>query len=361
MRTKLLSILFLSLFAVSSFADEILRVGVIQSTTGIAAEDGKTVVQALQLAAKDINEGQARIELLIEDDASIPRNTVSSYQKLKAKGVEVFLAATWDFTANSLFPLVGKERKILFNTSIFPEALFLEQSLGYGFANGLTVRGEARSFEKYLDKNRTKSIAIIYANNTWGEVQRAEYRRVADSRNLSVLLEQSSVAFDRNEWRELLPRLKSLKPDIIALLLNKNDIDVFIRRATELGLDAKYFASKNLYDALRMTKYKRQYEGVCFTYPSLALKKNKEFFERYSKAFGEEPRINADTSYDGLWILAKAHRLASEKGISMKQALMETQHQGLSHHYIFDSEDSFRVDATSLNCIKQGEILTLDG
>ena len=55
--------------------DRPFRVGVIQSLSGLAAEDGKTVVQALTFAAEKIRSepGSPGIELLIEDDQTIPR------------------------------------------------------------------------------------------------------------------------------------------------------------------------------------------------------------------------------------------------------------------------------------------------
>ncbi|MCB0332816.1 MAG: ABC transporter substrate-binding protein [Bdellovibrionales bacterium] len=60
-------------------AQESLRVGVIQSLSGIAAEDGKTVVQALELAQEELERRGVQIELVVEDDQTIPKNTVSSY------------------------------------------------------------------------------------------------------------------------------------------------------------------------------------------------------------------------------------------------------------------------------------------
>lgn len=49
----------------SPFAES-LKVGVVQSLTGIASADGTTVVQALRLAANDLKNSGVSVELLIE-------------------------------------------------------------------------------------------------------------------------------------------------------------------------------------------------------------------------------------------------------------------------------------------------------
>ena len=60
----------------------LVKIGVIQSLTGFAAEDGKTVVQSLQLAAEDINaRGSYHVQLLVEDDGTQTKNTVSAFEK----------------------------------------------------------------------------------------------------------------------------------------------------------------------------------------------------------------------------------------------------------------------------------------
>ena len=84
MKNRLSSTLFVLLFlsAVNFALAELprpMKVGVIQSLSGIAAEDGKTVVQALQLATEDLNKGNAlRVQLLVEDDQSVPKNGVTA-------------------------------------------------------------------------------------------------------------------------------------------------------------------------------------------------------------------------------------------------------------------------------------------
>ena len=138
-----------------------LRLGVVQSATGIAAEDGKTVLQALELAAEQLRAGGTEVELLIEDDQSTPKNSVSAYHSLRQRHVDAVIAATWDFTTNSLIPLIAKDRVVLFNTSVPAESVLIERSDGYAFVNAVSIDEEVEPFKRFLKEKKIKSLTVV--------------------------------------------------------------------------------------------------------------------------------------------------------------------------------------------------------
>ena len=329
-----------------------LRVGVIQSTSGIAAEDGKTVVQALQLANKHLGE---KIELLIEDDQTSAKNAVSSYNALKARGAEVIIGATWDFTTNALIPLAARDKIVLFNTSTLPEAISLNESDGFAFTNAVSTYEEAAPFSRFIRAKTNQSIVTVYANNSWGETQRKVYQKIAKDAGLKILGEYSSVAFDQNEWRNVLPTIKSKNPSFVLLLLNKNDLQIFLKRASELSFTPEIFASKNALDAFSATDNKSLYHGLCFTYPFEQLQRNNDFLSAYYQSFEEKPRIYADNSYDALFILSRAQEIADLRDISLREALQDVEIVGLVGSYRYSNEHSFSLGRASLMCVDKDE------
>ena len=358
LKVNCLFLLLLLTSSCQSLAEEdTLQIGVIQSLTGIAAEDGKTVVQALELAARKINSKHPnKIKLLVEDDQTDPKKTVSAYHRLRSQNVDAIIGATWDFTTNTLLPLVGRDKIVLFNTSTLPESLNLAQASGYAFINSISTYDEALPFKRFLTLNRVKSLVIVYANNSWGEVQQEIYEKIASDLSLAIVEKIASVEFDENEWRELLPRLKTKAPQLILLLLNKNDLEIFLKRLKEIGFNPGIFASKNAYDAVQSTKAINLYEGICFTYPFEQLKAQPKFIRDYTESFNEPPRIYADNTYDALSILDSAYRLSLEKRISLKKALMHIEYSGLVGSYQYSSKASFSVGRSSLVCITNGKV-----
>ncbi|RME60294.1 MAG: amino acid ABC transporter substrate-binding protein [Candidatus Dadabacteria bacterium] len=354
-------ILFIFLFVSNLYAEDVFRVGVIQSLTGIAAEDGKTVVQSLQLAAEHINSKYPNsIELFIEDDQSTPKNTLAAYYKLKSRKVEAIIGATWDFTTYVLIPQAAKDKIVLFNTSTLPESLNFSRSKGYLFSNAITTAEEAEPFKRFLVKYKPKSLVIVYANNLWGETQKKVYKEIAVKQNVKIEDEISSVSFEDNVWREVLPRIKSKNPSLILLLLNKNDIEIFLRRAKESSISALFFASKNAYDALSNSKQRSLYERLCFTYPYERLKRLAKFNKMYKDKFGELPRIYADNTYDALWLLYTAYKLKeSSRNISLREALKLVRYKGLVGIYRYSPKTSFSIGRSSLVCVKEGKVRSL--
>ena len=353
---KLLRLLTLTFLLLSgpALAEDKFTVGVIQSTTGIAAEDGNTVIQSLKLARQKLSKAGHNIELLIEDDQTIPKKTLAAYQSLKDRKIDALVAATWDFTTNTIMPLVDRDKLVVFNTSTLPESIHNTSDSGYFFINSFSAVAEAEPFRAFLKTGTNKSLSILYTNNAWGESQKVAYEKIAAEQGVQVRALHSSVSFDENDWRQIIPALKAAQPELLVLLLNKSDLEIFLRRANEVGLKTRYFASKNAFDALRLSKFKDLYEGLCFTYPYEQLRGQAEFVSEYKRLYGEEPRVYADSSYDALFILAEAFRKSKAEKISLKDALQKTSFTGLVGQYTFSPDTSFSRGAATLMCVRSG-------
>ena len=341
----------------SNKTGEIVKVGVIQALTGIAAEDGKTSVQALQLAAEDINSKGKRIELVVEDDQTEAKNTVSAFQKLKGEGVKVIIGATWSFTTNAIVQLAAQNGIVLINTSTIPECINLNEGNGFAFSNVMRTSEQARNFEDYIRRHNISDMVVVSVNNTWGESQRKIFLDVAERLKVKVLDSLASSSFDSNDWSTLIPRIRSKNTQLVLLLLNKNDLGVFIRKAKEQGLKTRIFASYHFYDTFKLTGSTDIFNGVCFPYPLERLQKESAFVARYKERYGEEPRIFADNSYDALFLIAKAAEVAAERKISLDDAIKQVELDGIVGRYHYSDENSLSIGSSSLICVADGKLV----
>lgn len=336
--------------------DSEFKLGVIASLSGIAQEDGKTIVQAAKLAAEDINSKDGtKIALVIEDDGTVSKNSITAFQKLEHLNVDAILGATWDFTTNPLMPLTARYKKVLISSSTLPESLNFNESGGYAFANGMSVFQEAKPFERWVRSKHLKKIVVIYANNNWGETQFKAYKEIAEKQALKIQAAYPSAGYDDNDWRLLIPKIKAASPDGIVLLLNKSDIEIFLRRASELNLGSLIFGSKNTFDAVLSTKSKQLYENICFTYPYEQMEGHVEFSKRYKAAYGEVPRIYADNAYDAVFILHAASMQAKDEGLTLERILKTREFSGLVGMYKYAESSSLGSGKASLVCLKDGE------
>lgn len=337
-------------------AKPVLKIGLIQSLTGIGAEDGKTALQAATLAAEDLNmNGTPQVTLLVEDDATDPKKTVTAFRKLMTEHVDLIVGATWSFTTNSIVPLAGQNKVSLLSTTTLPESIDFSPGAGFAYSDAIGLPAQEKAIRAFLTRIvPAKRVAVISVDNTWGEAQRRFYSELLQAAGVEIVDTVKSVSFDVNDWSAIIPRIKAKDADLVLLLLNKGDLDVFIRKAREQRLQTAFYASYHFYDTLKLSSFKDIFEGVCFPYPLERRSVQAEFIKRYQSRFGEEPRIFADSSYDALFLAAKAFETARSRKISLNDALRETDFEGLGGRYHYSPQSTFSTGECSLVCVRNG-------
>lgn len=349
-------LLFLLLWPGLLIAEEgPLKIGSIQSLTGIAAEFGNTALNGIRLAVAEINKDSQKIELLVEDDRSDAKNTVLAYKKLKNSGVEAILGPTWSFLTNSILPLAAKDQQIIFNTSTFPEALDLYLSGGYGFANAVSAKASAEPLNVFIKTTNFKNAAILHISNSYGLVWSNNSKTILAKNNIPVLFNSESVSYDENSWREIIPKIKSLNPELLLLLLNQNDIDILVRRLREINFPGKIFLSTNGYDAFLASPQKNLYNDICLSYPLKQLQSDSAFYKNYRSTYQQEPKFSADSSYDAVYLIYQAFRQSNQNRSSLLEALKNAEYQGSLGYYKYSEELSFSSASSSLVCINNSK------
>jgi branched-chain amino acid transport system substrate-binding protein len=345
----------LLLVAAPCAAESPIKIGVIQSLTGAAREDGQTVVRALQLAQEKINkEQEQKVELLIEDDGTQAKNTVSAFHKLTGQGVVAIIGPTWLHTLASVVPLSGASKVVMFNTSNFPEAIDFTGGQGYVFTNAYSLAEDTKTFRRYAQERKIKKLALIRNSTNWALLQVDYYRRIARELGVSVVSEYDAVDVENNDWRSILPKIKAAEPDTVVFFLGRDDAETFVLRASEINLPARLFGGSHTYDAWKRAEDKGPYEAVCLTYPLARLQSRREFLELFEKRYGEPPQLYADSSYDALFILYNALELAKRNKQQLKDVLVQEEFTGLFGKYRYSAEKSLACGGTSLNCVEKG-------
>ncbi len=334
-----------------TFADSLpLKIGLIQSLTGIAAEDGQTVLKAVRLAVEDINLTRTpKIELLIEDDCSDSTVSVNAFYKLQASKVNAIIGATWDYTTNAIIPLSERYKIPLLSTSTLPESLEIKENSKYIYTFGMSVTSEALAFKQYLSNRRIKTLAYIYTNNNWGVTQLSAYQQHSRSAKIKEVLNFAPNLNDQNEWNTLVSKIQRHKPEALVLILNQHDLSVLIKKLREQKNAAQIFASKNLFDAFQNAGNKKLFEKVCFNYPLKRLRANKILTQHFRDKYNSMPRIYTDSSYQAVIQL----NAAAEQALKLKTSLANRLNV-LENKMIHKNSDNWQgsENSSSLVCIE---------
>ena len=243
-------ITLLLIFAVSAMraSAEPFRLGVLQGLTGVAKEDGNTVLQAVQLAVDEINaQSPNSIELKVEDDRSTASQTLISYHWLKKNGVNAIIGPTWSSTTNALAPVAAQDHLVLLNTSTLPEALNFNRAFGYLFSNALSLEGELEPFERLIKTRRPKTLIVVHTSGPWGVMLADRTQNIARRYGTAIVQTYQVANADENQdLRDAVPALKIHRADMVALALGPADTDLFLRKAAEIGWRHSFSAPRIL-------------------------------------------------------------------------------------------------------------------
>ena len=334
-----------------------IKLGVIQSLTGPAEEDGQMIVKSLRIAADDLNaKGEVHASLLVEDDATLPKNAVTAFEKLKFAGVDAIVGPSWSFLVQSVAPFAVRSKLVVFNTSNMPEVLDFTQSNGFLFTNSFTLNSTAEPLRRYLAGRTFTRAAVVRTDTPWSNLHRQAFGKMLAERGITTVEDAVTAATSNNDFGEVLPRLKAQGVDLVLLLLSRDDSESLLKRASEIAYKPSYFASPHTFDAFNRTRSPELYEGLCLSYPYRQLHQDPAFVAKFKDRFNDEPRIYADSSYDAVFILADAVKNARASGRSLAEALRSASYDGIGGAYRYSPETSLAVGKSDLMCVKRGKL-----
>jgi len=333
-----------------------IRIGAIVSSTGIAANYGQNIRRGIELAAEKLKAQGVPLTVIFEDDGTDPKSTVAAFKKLELQKVDAVLGSSWAFTTNAAIPVAAAARIPLISTSNLPESLNLSEGGGYAFNIAWPITTEVAPFEKFLDRTKPKSAAILYDLTSWGQLQRRYYKAALDARGIRVLNETETAEKGANNWNSVVTKLRSLNPETVVLLLDPSDIGTVVKIARQQKLNSSFFGSISSYQIFNESAYKAVFNDLCFTYPYEQLRSNKEFYDSYKTKFGAEPESCADTSYDAVGLVADSVLKARKENRPLVDVLRTTSYLGVVGKYQFDPLSSISAGQLSLVCIRNGEL-----
>ena len=119
---KLFAAAALLALAPLAVAQETVRIGVVQPTTGPVAYDGNIYVNTVKMIVDDMNAKGGvlgkKIELLVEDGACNPAQSVNAAEKLVTRDKVVALLGAFCSTSTAAMMEVAKKHKIPHITGI---------------------------------------------------------------------------------------------------------------------------------------------------------------------------------------------------------------------------------------------------
>jgi urea transport system substrate-binding protein len=323
-----------------------IKVGVLHSLTGTMAASETPLVDALQLAAEEINAAggllDRPIELVIADGRSDPETFAREAARLiDTEKVSVLFACWTSACRKAVLPVVEARRHLMFYPLQY-EGLEQSPNLIYtGAAPNQQVLPGARwamqNFGSQLYLVGSDYIFPRTANRLIGDLAHATGGRI---------LAERYRALGEHDFVAIAAEIARLKPDVILNTLNGDSNRAFFDQLQARGLQNIPVLSFSLAEPeLRAwesaARHPRHY-AVWSYFQSLPTAENQAFVRHFQSRFGRA-RVVSDpmaASYDGLRLWANAVR---EQGRSDPSSI----HAALAHQSVPGAAGEVAIDAAT--------------
>lgn len=298
-----------------------IRVGFPVPLTGPYGAEAQDQVRCAQLAIAEFNDagglnGQ-KAELLVRDDKLDPGEAATRALELIEKDKVAFIVGSLSASVQLAINNVTKQRKVLYNSiSQSDQIAAMPDWSRTTFHEGMTPHMTAGAVGRYAFGKFGKKVVFLSADYAYGAEMVAGFKAAGQGMGIEVMAELKHP-LGATDFSTLLPRIASMKPDVLCLCNFGRDQQIAVKQATDFGLKrnsrivipvipytARVAAGSQAYDGVvGGTSY---YWGIEASVPTA-----KAFNDRYRKAYdGKLPSDYGALGYAGVRAVLEAAKKA---------------------------------------------------
>lgn len=219
-----------------------IKIGFPVPLTGAFSAEAQDQVRAAEIAVKEFNESGGfngrKAELLVRDDklnaGEAATRTLELIEKDKVDFVVGSLSAATQLSINA----VCRDRKIIFNSISQSDAINEAKDWSlYTFHEALNPHLTAGAVARYAFPKFGKKVVYLTADYAYGHEMVRGFQRAGQSLGAQTLADIRHP-LGAADYSAFLPRIQSLKPDILVLCNFGRDLVNAAKQATDFGIKA---------------------------------------------------------------------------------------------------------------------------
>jgi branched-chain amino acid transport system substrate-binding protein len=332
------------LISAQAFAQQTIKIGLVQPLTGSVAYNGTADVAGSKQAVDERNAKGGvlgkKIELVIEDGQCKPANSVNAAEKLIQKDKVVALSGAFCSSATAAIMPVAEKYKMPLVTGVSSKADLTDKGNKYFFRATETDALLAKSFAKIIYSNlNLKNIAYIGVNDDWGRGGVDEFSKQMTAFGATTALKEY---FDHGttDFYTLLTKLRASKADGVFVAAETQDGSILVKQIKELGLNIKVFGVGSWATSDFIGLAGPAAEGIYAAVPyssTMKTPKNEAFVKEYAARNKENPGKYGAAGYNAMNILMDAiERAKSTDAEKIVAALHQTDYEGPNGKFKFN-------------------------
>ena len=334
-------------FNIARAQSEPIKIGFPVPLTGPFSAEAQGQERAAQIAVKEFNDAggfKGRMaELLVRDDklnaGEAATRTLELIEKDKVNFVVGSLSAAVQLSVNN----VTKARKVLFN-SISQSDVINEASdwSPYTFHEALNPHMTGGAVGRYVFRNFGKRVVFLTADYAYGHEMVRGFQTAGKALGVETLADIRHP-LGTSDFSAFLPRIQSLKPDLLIMCNFGRDLVNSVKQATDFGVKSTTrIATPVLLFTARLAGGADAFDGVVggtsyYWGLESSVPSAKTFNDKYRKAYGGDvPSDYGALGYAGVRAVLAAVRNAgtteTEKVIGALRALKYDYYKGPQYY-----------------------------
>ena len=256
-----------TLFNIASAQAGPIKIGFPTPLTGAFSAEAQDQVRAAELAVKEFNAAGGykgrMVELLVRDDKLNPGEAATRTLELIEKDKVDFVVGSLSAATQLSINAVCRDRKVLFNSISQSDAINEAKDWSlYTFHEALNPHLTAGAVARYAFPKFGKKVVYLTADYAYGHEMVRGFQRAGQALGMQTLADIRHP-LGAADYSAFLPRIQSLKPDILVLCNFGRDLVNSAKQATDFGLkqSTKIIAPVLLYTS-RLAGGAEAFEGV---------------------------------------------------------------------------------------------------
>ena len=310
-RMAVAGLVVLTACAGTAAAQEVLKLGLVQSMTGAFNTVGKAAVNGARLYLQQHGDTVAgrRIQLIVKDDATAPDQAKRAAQEMIVNDKVALLGVGITPSALTIAPL-ATEAKIPTVIMVSGASVTVERS-PYMVRTSFTLAQSSATIADWAGKNGAKRVVTLV--NDWApglEAEAAFKDRAAQSG--MQIIESMRVPLANPDFAPFLQRARDHNPDTLFVYFPGNQAGIFAKQFLERGMDKsgiRIVGPGDLTDDDELPGMTDAMLGIVTAHHYSAVHDsplNKSFVADYEKAFGKWPNFVAVGGYDAMHLIFAA-------------------------------------------------------
>lgn len=319
-----------------------IKIGVVLPLSGPVAEPGKNVLSGIQISVNAYNDTtkNKKIELIIEDSKSNPKDGVSAFKKLvEVDKAQIVIGDIMSSVFLAMAPIAEKEKVLLIspgasNPAVTSAGDYIFRDYTSDNYDGVVMAGYIYAM---LKKKRT---AVAYVNNDYGvgvkDAFIAEYEKKGGT--ISAI---ESYAGGQTDLRTIARKLKESQPECIYIVGNPAENGYLVKELKTQDSKAQITGNLSFEDESFYKIAGTAYDSIIFSSPYFNITSTnaytRNFVFKFREKYDKDPSVEAALGYDVGGILIKALADCEYNVKDIKDAMYRVQNfEGVTGNTSFD-------------------------